>query len=48
VTELEPGHSFTWESAAGGVTTAGSHIVEADGQGAMITLTLSQHGRWPA
>lgn len=44
VTELQPGHSFTWESAAGGVTTAGSHIVEADGQGAMITLTLSQHG----
>jgi uncharacterized membrane protein len=44
VTELEPGHSFTWESAAGGVTTAGSHIVEADGRGAMITLTLSQHG----
>lgn len=44
VTELEPGHSFTWESAAGGVTTVGSHIVKADGQRAMITLTLSQHG----
>lgn len=44
VTELQPGHSFTWESAAGGVTTASSHIVEADDQGAMITLTLSQHG----
>jgi len=44
VTELDFGRSFTWEAAAGGVTTAASHIVEADGQGAMITLTLSQHG----
>jgi uncharacterized membrane protein len=44
VTKLEPGYCFTWESAAGGVATAASHIVEADGQGAMITLTLSQHG----
>jgi uncharacterized membrane protein len=44
VTELEPGHSFTWESAVGGLTTVVSHIVEADGQGAMIILTLSQHG----
>jgi len=33
VTELEPGHSFTWESAAGGVTTAGSHIVERTAKG---------------
>jgi uncharacterized membrane protein len=44
VTELVPGHSFTWESAAGGATTVGTHSVEADGAGAVITLTLSQHG----
>jgi len=44
VTELEPGRSFTWETANGGVTTAGSHIVEANGQGSKITLTLRLHG----
>jgi hypothetical protein len=26
------------------VTTAGDHLVEADGQRAVITLTLRQHG----
>jgi uncharacterized membrane protein len=44
VTDLQPGHSFTWESVARGLTTTGSHIVEADGQGAVVTLTLRQHG----
>lgn len=44
VTELEPGHSFTWETTSPGVTTAGVHLVEADGQRAVITLTLRQHG----
>jgi uncharacterized membrane protein len=44
VTALEPGRSFTWETTAPGVTTAGDHFVEADGQRAVITLTLRQHG----
>lgn len=44
ITELEPGHSFTWETTNGGVTTAGSHIVDANGQGSTITLTLRLHG----
>jgi uncharacterized membrane protein len=44
VTELEPGHSFTWETTSGGVTTAGGHVVDADGQGSVITLTLRMHG----
>jgi uncharacterized membrane protein len=44
VTELEPGHSFTWEATTGGVTTVGGHIVDADGQGSKITLTLRLHG----
>ncbi len=44
VTELEPGHSFTWETSARGITTVGGHIVDADGQGSRITLTLRMHG----
>ncbi len=44
VTELEPGRSFTWETTSGGVTAAGGHIVDADGQGSVITLTLCLHG----
>ena len=44
VTELESGHSFTWETSALGITTVGGHIVDADGQGSRITLTLRMHG----
>jgi uncharacterized membrane protein len=44
VTALEPGRSFTWEATVAGVTAVGGHVVEADGQRAVITLTLSQHG----
>lgn len=44
VTELEPGRSFTWETTTGGVTTTGGHIVEPNGQGSTITLTLRLHG----
>jgi uncharacterized membrane protein len=43
VTELEPGRSFTWQTGSGGLTTAGGHVVEANGQGSVITLTLRQH-----
>jgi uncharacterized membrane protein len=45
VTELEPGHSFTWETSAPGITTVGGHIVDPDGQGSRITLTLRMHGQ---
>jgi uncharacterized membrane protein len=44
VTEIEPDRSFTWETSAGGVTTAGGHLVEPNGRGSKITLTLCQHG----
>jgi uncharacterized membrane protein len=44
VTELEPGRSFSWATSAGGVTTTGGHIVEADGDGSVITLILDEHG----
>jgi uncharacterized membrane protein len=44
VTELEPGQSFTWETRAGAVTGVASHIVDADGPGSKVTLTLRMHG----
>jgi uncharacterized membrane protein len=44
VTDLDPGRSFTWETSARGLTTVGGHIVDADGQGSRITLTLRMHG----
>jgi uncharacterized membrane protein len=44
VTELEPGRTFIWETTAAGVTTAGEHVVEQDGERAVITLTLRMHG----
>ena len=44
VTELDPGHSFTWETKVGAVTSVGAHIVTPQGQGSEIILTLSLHG----
>jgi uncharacterized membrane protein len=44
VTELEPGRSFTWEAAAGGVTSVGAHVVEPGEGGSTITLSLRQTG----
>jgi uncharacterized membrane protein len=44
VTDLAPGHFFTWETRAPGITTIGGHIVEPDGHGSRITLTLRMHG----
>jgi uncharacterized membrane protein len=44
VTELEPDRRFTWETRAGGVTTVGDHLVEPDGPGSTIILTLRMRG----
>jgi uncharacterized membrane protein len=44
VTKLEPGRTFTWETTAAGMTTVGEHVVEQNGQQAVITLTLRIHG----
>lgn len=44
VTELEPGRRFTWEVASPGVTTTAVHLVEPDGDGATVTLTVRQSG----
>ena len=45
VTEVEPGHHFTWESTAPGLRFVGHHVVEptADG-GARVTLGIEQLG----
>jgi uncharacterized membrane protein len=44
VTELVPGKSFVWATTSPGVITSGGHFVEPDGNGAVITLTLSERG----
>jgi uncharacterized membrane protein len=44
VTDLDPCRRFTWETSARGLTTVGGHIVDPDGQGSRITLTLRMHG----
>ncbi len=44
VTELDPGRSFTWETAAAGVTSVGAHLVEPGEGGSTITLSLRQTG----
>jgi uncharacterized membrane protein len=44
VTEMEPGHSFLWQTSFPGVTSVGGHTVDADGQGSVVTLTLRMHG----
>lgn len=44
VTELEPGRSFTWETATAGVTSVGAHLVEPGEGGSTITLSLRQTG----
>lgn len=44
VTELEPGRSFAWTTTSGGVSGDGGHIVEPNGQGSKITITLRVYG----
>lgn len=44
VTALEPGRSFTSVTRNGGVTTTAVHTVEAQADGALITLSLEHTG----
>ena len=44
VTELNPGHSFIWQTKVGAVTSVGGHVITPQGQGSEIILTLSLHG----
>ena len=40
VTELEPGHGFSWKSGSALAWAVGKHWVEAAGQGSRATLSL--------
>ena len=44
VTELTPGHTFTWESRRRGVTMTGHHRVDREGSGTRSTLELTMSG----
>jgi uncharacterized membrane protein len=44
VTDVEPDRRFTWETRSGGVTSVGDHLVEPDGAGSRITLTVRMSG----
>ena len=45
VTEIEPGHHFTWESSAPGMRFTGHHVVEPDGAGgSRVNLGIDQQG----
>lgn len=49
VTQLDEGTAFVWESRAPGVLTRGTHLLEPDGDGTGLTLTIDQSGplAWP-
>ncbi|WP_333768817.1 SRPBCC family protein [Streptomyces sp. IBSBF 2435] len=49
VTRLDENTSFVWESRAPGVVSSGAHLLEPDGGGTRLTLTLEQSGvlAWP-
>ncbi|MGW2727429.1 SRPBCC family protein [Streptomyces sp. NPDC001494] len=44
ITEWTPGRSFSWQSASGGVTTTGTHVVAPRGHGSTLTLGIDQTG----
>jgi uncharacterized protein YndB with AHSA1/START domain len=44
VTEVVPGSSFTWEATGPGLRTVARHVVEPDGTGARVTLSIEQTG----
>ncbi|MGW5329417.1 SRPBCC family protein [Streptomyces sp. NPDC004014] len=44
ITEWTPGRSFSWQSASGGVTTTGTHVVTPRGQESILTLSIDQTG----
>jgi carbon monoxide dehydrogenase subunit G len=44
VTELTPGRSFSWETNSGGVKGLATHVIEPDGNGSKVTLTVNLSG----
>jgi len=47
VTEYADRKSFTWESAARGVHSRASHVIDPQGDGSRVTLSVTNSG-WPA
>jgi carbon monoxide dehydrogenase subunit G len=44
VTEITEGRSFTWENDSGGVHGVATHLLEPDGDGSKVTLTVTLSG----
>lgn len=44
VTEVAPGHRFTWEATAPGIRSVATHEVVAEGYGSRVSLAVTQHG----
>ena len=44
VTALTPNRSFTWETNSGGVKGVATHVIEPDGNGSKVTLTVDLAG----
>jgi len=44
VTEFTEGRSFAWENDSGGVHGMATHLVEPDGDGSKVTLTVTLSG----
>lgn len=44
VMELTPNRSFTWETNSGGVKGSAIHVIEPDGNGSKVTLTVDLSG----
>jgi carbon monoxide dehydrogenase subunit G len=44
VTALTPNRSFTWETNSGGVKGVATHVIEPDGNGSKVTLTVDLSG----
>jgi carbon monoxide dehydrogenase subunit G len=44
VTDLLDGRSFTWEATGPGLRTVARHVVEPDGTGSRVTLSIEQTG----
>src|SRR5437899_3116394 len=44
VTEFTEGRSFTWENASAGVHGVATHLIEPDGDGSKVTLSVTLSG----
>ena len=44
VTELTPNRSFTWETKSAGIKGVATHVIEPDGNGSKVTLSVDLLG----